>query len=187
MASTSSHQMPSSQLRQLTKKEPCATSLNFPAKHGRDVSLGMANGVHGSGLVKFGETRTAQVIASILPQKMSGLTKSGFKNVIRKIKPQSKNLADNIRQPVYQVIMVATSDETDDIMGNFPELQATRSNAYSADLITKGNSKLKGILGGGGKTISNLNFKYIIKFLFTTPIPNNTYFNKLTKKPHFIH
>lgn len=125
--------------------------IEFSRRHGRDVSLGMANGVHGSGLVKFGETRTAQVIASILPQKMSGLTKSGFKNVIRKIKPQSKNLADNIRQPVYQIIMVATSDETDDIMGNFPELQATRSNAYSADLITKGNSKLKGIEKVGRK------------------------------------
>lgn len=119
--------------------------IDFSRKHGRDVSLGMADGVHGSGLVKFGETRTAQVIAGLLPQKMSGLTKNGFQNIVRKIKPQSKNLVDNIRQPVYQVIMVATSDETDEIMINFPELQATRSNAYSADLITKGNSKLKGI------------------------------------------
>ncbi|GFH41382.1 Cof-type HAD-IIB family hydrolase [Pseudolactococcus insecticola] len=119
--------------------------VDYAGKNGRDISLGMADGVHGSSLVKFGETRTAQVIAGILPKKMSGLTKNSFKNVVRKVKPQSKNLSEDIRKPVYQVIMVATSAETAEIMTHFPELEATRSNDYSADLISRGNSKLKGI------------------------------------------
>ena len=119
--------------------------VEFSRKHGRDISLGMADGVHGSSLLKFGETRTAQLIANMLPKNISSLTKNSFKNVIRKIKPQSSNLSRSIRQPVYQVIMIATSTETDEIMTRFPDLQATRSNPYSADLIAKGNSKLKGI------------------------------------------
>ena len=119
--------------------------IDFSKKHGRDISLGMADGVHGSGLLKFGETRTAQVIANILPKHVSSLTKNSFKNIVRKIKPQSHHLTSHIRQPIYQVIMIATSSETDEIMARFPDLQATRSNPYSADLITKGNSKLKGI------------------------------------------
>lgn len=125
--------------------------IDFARQNGHDISFGMADGVHGSSLVKFGETRTAQVIANLLPEKMSDVTKTGFKHIIRKIKPQSKNLVDTIRQPVYQVIMVATRQEMDTIMPNFPELQATRSNPYSADLITRGNSKLKGIEKVGQK------------------------------------
>ncbi|MDR1605843.1 MAG: Cof-type HAD-IIB family hydrolase [Streptococcaceae bacterium] len=119
--------------------------VSFAREHGRDTSLGMADGVHGSSLVKFGETRTAQLIAGFLPKKMSDLTKNSFKHVVRKIKPQSNRLSMDTREPVYQVIMVATSSETDGIVANFPELAATRSNPYSVDLITKGNSKLKGI------------------------------------------
>lgn len=126
-------------------KKTLRNIVEFAKKYGRDISFGMADGVHGSGLLKFGETRTAQVIANILPKHMSSLTKNSFKNIVRKIKPQSHNLASSIRQPIYQVIMIATNSETDEIMTHFPDMQATRSNPYSADLITKGNSKLKGI------------------------------------------
>lgn len=125
--------------------------VEFSRKNGHDISFGMADGVHGSSLVKFGETRTAQVIANLLPSKMSDVTKTGFKHIVRKIKPQSKNMVDTIRQPIYQVIMIATRQETDEIMSHFPELTATRSNPYSADLISQGNSKLKGIEKVGQK------------------------------------
>ena len=48
--------------------------VEFSRKHGRDISLGMADGVHGSSLLKFGETRTAQLIANMLPKNISSLT-----------------------------------------------------------------------------------------------------------------
>ena len=48
-----------------------------------------------------------------------------------------------MRQPVYQVVLVATEGETANIQDTFPYIKVTRSSPYSADLISKGNQKLK--------------------------------------------
>ena len=50
-----------------------------------------------------------------------------------------------MREPIYQVVMVATVGETQDIKEKFPHVKITRSSPYSADIISADQSKLKGI------------------------------------------
>ena len=50
-----------------------------------------------------------------------------------------------MREPIYQVVMVATVGETQDIEEKFPHVKITRSSPYSADIISADQSKLKGI------------------------------------------
>ena len=66
--------------------------------------------------------------------------------MIRRFKPQSiETLKTIMREPIYQVVMVATVGETQDIEEKFPHVKITRSSPYSADIISADQSKLKGI------------------------------------------
>lgn len=125
--------------------------LAYSRKNHRDVSFGGAEGMSGSSLIKFGETRTAQFVNHILPGQISNSLKDTFKNFVRKVKPQRMDLEKIIRQPIYQVVMVATEDETSELETNFKNVSITRSNPYSVDIIAKGNSKLIGIAKVGEK------------------------------------
>ena len=60
-----------------------------------------------------------------------------------------------MREPIYQVVMVATVGETQDIKEKFPHVKITRSSPYSADIISADQSKLKGIAHLGKVLISN--------------------------------
>ncbi|GFH43472.1 haloacid dehalogenase [Lactococcus hodotermopsidis] len=119
--------------------------LTYAQENHVDISLGGANGVKGSGLMKFGESKTGQVLAGLLPEKLSKAATANFKKIVRKIKPQSNDLTADIRQPIYQVMMIASEHETDSFALDFPDITVTRSNPYSADIVTHGNSKIKGI------------------------------------------
>ncbi|MDR0298429.1 MAG: Cof-type HAD-IIB family hydrolase [Streptococcaceae bacterium] len=119
--------------------------VRYAADNHRDLSFGKADGMSGSGLLKFGESRTAGFIAGLLPSAAARLARTSYKNVVRRFRPMVYDLRKLLREPIYQIVMVATKDETDRLEAKFSGLFITRSNPYSADLISKGTSKLRGI------------------------------------------
>lgn len=118
--------------------------VTYALEHHRDISIGIAKGVNGSGLLKFGETRTAGVLAKVLPKGTSDVAKTSMKHVFRRFFPQA-DFTEILKDPVYQMMMIAPKADTPKFEKEFPELQLTRSNPYSVDLIPKDAGKLKGI------------------------------------------
>jgi predicted HAD superfamily Cof-like phosphohydrolase/hydroxymethylpyrimidine pyrophosphatase-like HAD family hydrolase len=118
--------------------------MKYAKQQGADISLGTAHGVLGSGLLKFGETRVAGFISGLLPSSTSGVARSSFKHVVRKLMPQNEALAEK-EEVIYQAMMVATRAETSKVQAAFPELIVTRSNPYSVDLLSLDGGKLAGI------------------------------------------
>lgn len=130
--------------------------VEFALAHHREISLGTAQGVNGSGLLKFGETRLAGLLSGILPKGTSGVAKKSMKHVVRRFIPQA-DFSKILNVPVYQVMMIAPRSDTEELEHEFPELVVTRSNPYSVDLIPKNISKLQGIQTLGEKFGFNLN------------------------------
>ncbi|MFS1663612.1 HAD-IIB family hydrolase [Streptococcus sp. zg-JUN1979] len=120
--------------------------IRYASDKRREISLGTASGLLGSGIIGMGTSRFGQVVSSIVPRKMAKTVERSFKHLIRRIKPQNINvLYTAMREPVYQIVMVATEGETDKIRSKFPTLKITRSSPYSADIICAKQSKIRGI------------------------------------------
>ncbi len=112
----------------------------------REISLGTASGLVGSRIIGIGTSQVGQILSSVVPKKMAKTVERSFKHLIRRFKPQSlDSFRTMIREPIYQIVLVATENETANIQKRFPQLKVTRSSPYSADLISKGQSKIKGI------------------------------------------
>ena len=120
--------------------------IRYASDKRREISLGVASGLVGSRIIDMGTSRFGQVISTIIPKKWAKTVERSFKHFIRRFKPQNLNgLLTIMRQPVYQIVLVATEDETARIQEKFPHIDITRSSPYSADLISKTQSKIKGI------------------------------------------
>lgn len=112
----------------------------------REVSLGTSSGLLGSNIINMGTSTFGQIVSSLVPKRFTKLVERSFKNIIRRIKPQSLEALKTImREPVFQVVMVATQQDTKPIQEKFPHIKITRSSPYSIDLISKDQSKIKGI------------------------------------------
>ena len=60
--------------------------------------------------------------------------------MIRRFKPQSiETLKTIMREPIYQVVMVATVGETQDIEEKFPHVKITRSSLIQPILFQRTN------------------------------------------------
>ena len=124
--------------------------IRYASEKRRDISLGTASGLIGSGIIGLGTSRFGQWVSSLVPRRMTGTVGRSFKHLIRRLKPQNtKALFTLLREPIYQIVMVATEEDTEKIKAKFPSLQVTRSSPYSADLICQGQSKIKGIETAG--------------------------------------
>lgn len=120
--------------------------IRYANDHRREISLGTASGLVGSRIIGIGTSRFGQIVSTIVPKRWAKAVERSFKHFIRRFKPQNLNaLLAIMRQPVYQVVLVATEGETADIQNAFPYIKVTRSSPYSADLISKGQSKIKGV------------------------------------------
>lgn len=124
--------------------------IRYASEKRRDISLGTASGLIGSGIIGLGTSRFGQWVSSLVPRRMTGTVGRSFKHLIRRLKPQNtKALFTLLREPIYQIVMVATEEDTEKIKAKLPSLQVTRSSPYSADLICQGQSKIKGIETAG--------------------------------------
>lgn len=120
--------------------------MAYAQKRRMEVSFGTASGLVGSGLIHLGTSSKAQVLGNLLPKSWSKAVERAFKHGIRRLRPQNyKRLTMLARETIYQMVVVATEDKTADLEQAVPELSVTRSSPYSADLISKGQSKLQGI------------------------------------------
>ncbi|TWT14634.1 Cof-type HAD-IIB family hydrolase [Streptococcus sp. sy010] len=121
-------------------------TIKYASGRKREISLGTATGLVGSNIINLGTSRFGQVISRVVPKSWAKMVQKTFKHAIRRFKPQRPaDLLTIMKEPIYQVVLVATQDETDQLKEKFPQLTITRSSPYSADLIAKGMSKLKGI------------------------------------------
>lgn len=120
--------------------------MSYAKKRRMEVSFGTASGLVGSGLIHLGTSSKAQILGNLLPKSWSKAVERTFKHGIRRLRPQNYDrLAMLARETIYQMVVVATADKTADLEQAVPELSVTRSSPYSADLISKGQSKLRGI------------------------------------------
>lgn len=120
--------------------------IRYASEQKREISLGTASGLLGSGLIGMGTSFIGQWVSRLVPKKMSKMVEKTFKHLIRRFKPQNiEALKTLVREPVYQVVLVATKGESAKLATRFPQVDITRSSPYSIDLISQGQSKLKGI------------------------------------------
>ena len=120
--------------------------IRYATKHRREISLGTSTGLVGSNIISMGTSKFGQIVSHIVPKSWAKMVERSFKSLIRRFKPQSiETLKTIMREPIYQVVMVATVGETQDIEEKFPHVKITRSSPYSADIISADQSKLKGI------------------------------------------
>lgn len=129
----------------LSKKEVVEV-LEYAKKHGKEIALGRKDGMLGSRIMSFGMSSMTQELHRFIPRKLSGLVSQSFNKVISRFVPQDyKELEAIAREPIYQILMLATSKEGQEVAEHFPHLKFTRSSPYASDIISKGMSKLEGI------------------------------------------
>lgn len=120
--------------------------IRYAGARRREISLGTASGLLGSGIIGLGTSRLGQIVSSLVPRKWAKAIERSFKHFIRRIKPQNiDSLMVILREPIYQVVLVATEGESERIQKQFPRVKLTRSSPYSMDVISDGQSKVKGI------------------------------------------
>lgn len=120
--------------------------IRYAGARRREISLGTASGLLGSGIIGLGTSRLGQIVSSLVPRKWAKAIERSFKHFIRRIKPQNiDSLMVILREPIYQVVLVATEGESERIQKQFPRVKLTRSSPYSIDVISEGQSKVKGI------------------------------------------
>lgn len=120
--------------------------IRYAGARRREISLGTASGLLGSGIIGLGTSRLGQIVSSLVPRKWAKAIERSFKHFIRRIKPQNiDSLMVILREPIYQVVLVATEGESERIQKQFPRVKLTRSSPYSMDVISEEQSKVKGI------------------------------------------
>lgn len=120
--------------------------IRYAGARRREISLGTASGLLGSGIIGLGTSCLGQIVSSLVPRKWAKAIERSFKHFIRRIKPQNiDSLMIILREPIYQVVLVATEGESERIQKQFPRVKLTRSSPYSMDVISEEQSKVKGI------------------------------------------
>ncbi|MGT2832357.1 Cof-type HAD-IIB family hydrolase [Streptococcus halotolerans] len=120
--------------------------IRYAGDKKREISLGTASGLVGSGLIEMGTSTFGQIVSRLVPKKLTKTVENSFKKIIRRIKPQNIDYLKTImREPVFQIVLVATQGESQKLRDKFPQITITRSSPYSIDLISEGQSKIKGI------------------------------------------
>lgn len=120
--------------------------MTYTKKHRIELSLGTKSGLLGSGFINMGTNSRAQFLSHLLPRKLGKLIEQAFKHGFRRFRPQNYDkLKVLTNEPIYQLVLVAGTAQTAVLEANFPNLTITRSSPYSADVIAKDQSKLRGI------------------------------------------
>ena len=120
--------------------------IAFARKEGKEIALGTKDGVVGSRIMSFGMSPLPQWGSHLVPRKLSKAVSHAFNQVVgRVVRQDTQELLDLAREPIYQVLMMATPKDTARFEVVFPELKFTRSSPYTTDILRQGVSKLEGI------------------------------------------
>lgn len=121
--------------------------MNYAQRYHKDLAIGTAKGVFGSGIMSTGTGNLAYRVSRLIPDKFAGLVNFIFNRLVRLARPQRQtNLRPYLAQPIYQLMMLTTERETRELEARFTDLSFTRSSPYATDIISEGSSKLSGIL-----------------------------------------
>ena len=83
--------------------------IRYATKHRREISLGTSTGLVGSNIISMGTVSLNKSSAVLSPKSWAKMVERSFKSLIRRFKPQSiETLKTIMREPIYQVVMVAT-------------------------------------------------------------------------------
>ena len=120
--------------------------IAYAKKEQKEIALGTEHAVVGSKIMSFGLRPFSQMISHFVPKALTRTVSHSFNRMVSKVVPQKeKELIHLINEPIYQVLMLMTPEESAKAAADFEDLKLTRSNPFAADIINQGNSKLEGI------------------------------------------
>ena len=118
--------------------------ISYAKKEGKEIALGTKDAMLGSKIMSFGLGSFSQRISRFVPSVLTRTVSHFFNRMVSKVVPQKEeDLLDLMNQPIYQVLMLMTPEESEKAAADFEDLKLTRSNPFAADVINQGNSKLK--------------------------------------------
>ena len=120
--------------------------IAYAKKNRKEIAMGTRQDVIGSRIMSFGLSPLSQLVSRFVPKFLTRTVSHSFNRMVSKALPQKEDdLLDLINQPIYQVLMLMTPEESNQAASEFEYLKFTRSNPFAADIINQGNSKLEGI------------------------------------------
>ena len=120
--------------------------ITYAKKEGKEIALGTKDAMVGSKIMSFGMGSFSQRISRFVPSVLTRTVSHSFNRLVSKIVPQKEeDLLYLMNQPIYQVLMLMTPEESEKAAADFDDLKLTRSNPFAVDIINRGNSKLEGI------------------------------------------
>lgn len=120
--------------------------IDYAISHKKEIALGTLDGMVGSRIMSFGMSRLSQWSSQFVPRKLTSGVSHAFNRLVSRVVVQEKQeLLDLIQQPIYQVLMLGSKAEIQEIEENLPGIKFTRSSPYASDLINQGVSKMEGI------------------------------------------
>ena len=120
--------------------------ISYAKANQKEIAMGTRQAVVGSRIMSFGLSPLSQLVSRFVPKFLTRTISNSFNRMVSKAVPQKeKDLLDLINQPIYQVLMLMTPEESEQAAKTLNHLKFTRSNPFAADIINQGNSKLEGI------------------------------------------
>ena len=120
--------------------------ISYAKENQKEIAMGTRQDVVGSRIMSFGLSPLSQLVSRFVPKFLTRTISNSFNRMVSKAVPQKeKDLLDLINQPIYQVLMLMTPEESEQAAKTLNHLKFTRSNPFAADIINQGNSKLEGI------------------------------------------
>ena len=120
--------------------------ITYAKKEGKEIALGTKDAMVGSKIMSFGMGSFSQRISRFVPSVLTRTVSHSFNRLVSKVVPQKEeDLLYLMNQPIYQVLMLMTPEESEKAAADFDDLKLTRSNPFAVDIINWGNSKLEGI------------------------------------------
>ena len=120
--------------------------ISYAKANQKEIAMGTRQAVVGSRIMSFGLSPLSQLVSRFVPKFLTRTISNSFNRMVSKAVPQKEeDLLDLINQPIYQVLMLMTPEESNQAAIELDHLKFTRSNPFAADIINQGNSKLEGI------------------------------------------
>ena len=120
--------------------------ISYAKENQKEIAMGTRQDVVGSRIMSFGLSPLSQLVSRFVPKFLTRTISNSFNRMVSKAVPQKEeDLLNLINQPIYQVLMLMTPEESEQAATTLNHLKFTRSNPFAADIINQGNSKLEGI------------------------------------------
>ena len=119
--------------------------VDFAEQEQRQIMFGAADHIDGSKIMTLGQNAYLKRFAKLIPKS----SVRSIKRLLQRFNPENRpgryrELAI-LAEPIYQCVLLSPSSEAGKLENKLPEVHFTRSNPYTADMIPKGGSKLRGI------------------------------------------